>query len=103
MSGEATYIRERTLFDTPSGPSTVRELQRDDDAEFTVSRVQDIGPERSYVVNAQTWTVRETMDPTTATPVLIFSSVGVGRRVRNYPEHWRSLSSEELQALSWSI
>jgi hypothetical protein len=32
---------------------------------------------------------------------LIFSSDGAVRRVRNYPDSWRSLSDEELIALSW--
>lgn len=33
---------------------------------------------------------------------LIFSSDGAVRRVRNYPDTWRSLSDDDLLALSWS-
>lgn len=33
---------------------------------------------------------------------LIFESVKIGRRVRNYPAAWRELSDEQLYALSWT-
>jgi hypothetical protein len=35
-------------------------------------------------------------------PDLVFESDAVIRRVRNYPENWRSLSNEELWRLSWN-
>ena len=79
------------------------ETKRDsEDAGFTAWPVQAIGPERSYTIESQTWTVREVVDPVTVTCVLIFTSVGIGRRVRRYPTNWRDLSSPELQTLSWS-
>jgi hypothetical protein len=34
-------------------------------------------------------------------PSLVFESDQVVRRVRDYPANWRSLSDEELFALSW--
>jgi hypothetical protein len=33
---------------------------------------------------------------------LVFESETTVRRVRDYPANWRSLSDEELAALSWS-
>jgi hypothetical protein len=33
---------------------------------------------------------------------LVFESQDVMRRVRDYPSNWRSLSDEELAAISWS-
>lgn len=33
---------------------------------------------------------------------LVFETDGVIRRVRNYPEDWRTLSVPELLALSWT-
>jgi hypothetical protein len=33
---------------------------------------------------------------------LIFESVKVARRVRNYPANWRELTDDQLYALSWS-
>jgi hypothetical protein len=38
-----------------------------------------------------------------STPSLVFESEGAMRRVRDYPLDWRSLSDEELVALSWSV
>ncbi len=34
---------------------------------------------------------------------LIFASDAAVRRVRDYPESWRTLSDAELLALSWSV
>ena len=79
----------------------MKEVQRDDDTKFTAWRVGAIGPERSYVAEARTWTVSEVVDPIRLTRALIFSSDGVGRRVHHYPTNWRDLSSEELHAVSW--
>lgn len=79
------------------------EIQRDpQDTVLNAWHVQAIGGERSYVIGAHTWSVREVVDPITLSPVLIFTSVGVGRRVRHYPTNWRDLSSDELHAVSWS-
>ena len=79
------------------------EIDRDpEDTVLDAWHVQAIGAERSYVVDGKTWSVREVVDPITLSPVLIFTSVGVGRRVRHYPANWRDLSSEELRVVSWS-
>lgn len=61
-----------------------------------------MGAERSFAVGSRTWSVCEVVDPTTQKCVLIFTSVGVGRRVRRFPLNWRDLSAKELEALSWS-
>lgn len=89
-------------LETSSVRCTVKGLERSEDSEVTV-RVVAIGPERTYVIKGHAWTVCEVVDPITLTPVLIFTSAGVGRRVRNYPPNWRNLSGDELQTLSWSI
>ena len=79
------------------------ETKRDpEDSEFSAWHIQAVGPERSYIIEAHTWTVREVVDRVTVSRVLIFTSAGVGRRVRRYPTNWRNLSSDELHALSWS-
>ena len=77
------------------------ELHRDD-SDLEAWRVAAIGAERSYIVETHTWIVCEVIDPVTLEPVLIFTSDGVGRRVRHYPVKWRDLTSEQLHALSWS-
>jgi hypothetical protein len=46
------------------------------------------------------WRVREVRFAD-AKPSLIFESEVSFRRVRGYPANWRSLSDEELYALSW--
>ena len=38
-----------------------------------------------------------------STPSLVFENENVVRRVRDYPLDWRSLSDEELFALSWKL
>jgi hypothetical protein len=58
--------------------------------------------ERNFLAGAYQWTVREVVDPTTGTSVLIFARDGIARRVRHYPSNWRELSNEALLALSWS-
>ena len=72
-----------------------------DDSEFFAWSAEPIGLERSYIVDGQTWSVREVVDSITLDRVLIFTSGGFGRRVRQYPMRWRDLSSQELHALSW--
>ncbi|HKW49646.1 MAG TPA: hypothetical protein VJN70_19470 [Gemmatimonadaceae bacterium] len=37
------------------------------------------------------------------TPSLVFESEAAVRRVRNYPNNWRTLNDAELLALSWSV
>ena len=73
-----------------------------DDRHFTAWPIEAIGPERSFLAYSHAWSVRETIDPITHARVLIFTSTGVGRRVRTYPANWRDLSAEELTALSES-
>ena len=77
------------------------EIQRDV-SEFSAWRLEPMGLERSYVADGRTWAVREVVDSITLNRVLIFTSDGVGRRVRHYPPNWRDLSSDALHALSWS-
>lgn len=50
------------------------------------------------------WTVYEIANThvASASRSLIFVSERGFRRVYNYPTHWRSLSAEELDALSWA-
>jgi hypothetical protein len=38
-----------------------------------------------------------------STPSLIFESETTVRRVRDFPANWRTLSDEELLALSWTV
>jgi hypothetical protein len=48
------------------------------------------------------WTVHEVHDPLTSSArSLIFVSTGGFRRVRRYPDDWRSLDADALWALSW--
>lgn len=58
--------------------------------------------EHSFIAGTQAWLVREVLDATTASRVLIFARPGVARRVRSYPSNWRELSSDALLTLSWS-
>lgn len=48
------------------------------------------------------WRVREVRFADTS-PSLIFESELGFRRVRRYPDEWRSLEEDQLFALSWSI
>ena len=36
-------------------------------------------------------------------PSLVFESLGVARRVRNYPMNWRDLSEDDLHLISESM
>ena len=56
---------------------------------------------RIFERDKEQWTVQEVADPTTADRSLVFSSKGIARRIRRYPEHWRELSDASLYALSW--
>jgi hypothetical protein len=48
------------------------------------------------------WTVHQVHDPSTASGAsLIFASAAGFRRVRTFPEGWRSLSAAALWELSW--
>lgn len=73
-----------------------------DDFELSPWSGAHVYGERSFVAHTETWSVREVLDPSTQTRVLIFASPGIARRVRSYPPNWRDLSSEALLALSWS-
>ena len=57
------------------------------------------------IVDHEEWRVYE-LSPASydrrGSNTLVFESDGVMRRIRNYPENWRSLSVEELLALSWT-
>lgn len=77
------------------------ELQRDQDTEY-LWRLAGTGAERTFVIDAHVWTVREMVDPVTSQPVLIFLGTGVARRVRTYPANWPELSDADLYNLSWS-
>jgi hypothetical protein len=77
-------------------------MNRAHDTEFAASHILAIGPEHVFTIDGCMWTVREAIDPVTQTPVLIFTSDRVGRRVRLYPANWRELSDKELHGLSWS-
>jgi len=59
---------------------------------------------RRLVIDGQMWLVYEL--PSTfdrrSTPSLVFEHESSIRRVRNFPEAWRTLSDEELIALSWT-
>jgi hypothetical protein len=98
----AAYIEAGTFDNHPSGTVHVEDLRREPDAQFAPGeRVPNVA-ERSFVVGRQTWTVREAVDPVTLARVLVFTSDGVGRRVRIYPSDWQQLTAEDLYALSWS-
>ena len=59
---------------------------------------------RRIVINEETWLVYELPAlpfDRRNTPSLVFESKDVVRRVRNYPADWRTLSEDELFALSW--
>jgi hypothetical protein len=61
------------------------------------ARVQFPAPDDTF------WTVYETRDPGSPTgKALLFVSESGFRRVRQYPKEWRSLSAQELWALSWT-
>ena len=71
-------------------PSLLREAQR------TGKRL---------VVDGEPWLVYELPASTfdrRSSPSLIFESESTVRRVRAYPADWRSLSDEDLFALSWT-
>lgn len=80
----------------------MEDLHRNPDPNFRPWYWDAIGSERSYEVGKHRWTVREVIDPVTLTRVLVFTSDGVGRRVRHYPTGWRELPTAELDELSWS-
>jgi hypothetical protein len=51
----------------------------------------------------QWWCVYEHPRATEPTPSLVFESLGVVRRVRDFPGDWQSLPSQDLEALSWRL
>ncbi|MFL5612452.1 MAG: hypothetical protein ACJ796_02190 [Gemmatimonadaceae bacterium] len=60
---------------------------------------------RQIVVEDVVWLVYELALPfdRRSTPSLIFENEQVMRRIRNYPANWRTLSDEDLFALSWGV
>ncbi|HZI43179.1 MAG TPA: hypothetical protein VFD67_15775 [Gemmatimonadaceae bacterium] len=60
---------------------------------------------RRLIIEGEMWLVYE-LPPVPfdrrSAPSLIFESDVSMRRVRNYPADWRTLSDEELTALSWT-
>ena len=57
--------------------------------------------ERRFTIAGEEWIVREDLrEP--AKHTLVFENTIIARRVRDYPEHWRDVSDEELYAPSWS-
>ena len=63
------------------------------------------GRGRRLIVDGELWLVYE-LPPLQFdrrhTPSLVFESDGAVRRVRDFPPNWRSLSDDDLLALSWS-
>jgi len=77
---------------------------RDPHAPFLVLREAQRSA-REIVIDDVLWLVYE-LPPMPfdrrRTPSLVFESDSAVRRVRNFPEQWRSLGDEALFALSWS-
>ena len=57
------------------------------------------GPARVFLIGQQQWTVEEIANVHATGNSLVFSSIGVARRVRNYPTNWRALTDNELAVL----
>jgi hypothetical protein len=61
---------------------------------------------RRLTADGEEWLVYE-LPPTAfdrrTSPSLVFESDVAVRRIRQYPPGWRSLSDNELFALSWSV
>ncbi|HEY2376018.1 MAG TPA: hypothetical protein VGH98_08600 [Gemmatimonadaceae bacterium] len=57
--------------------------------------------ERRFVVDKVAWCVYEHAGPWPCGQSLVFETESVARRVRDYPPHWRELSSAALYELSW--
>ena len=75
--------------------------QRCDDLDLVARRaLRPLGAARVFLRDRKQWTVEEVVDETTATRSLIFASNGVARRVRVFPEDWRSLPDEVLYGFS---
>lgn len=74
--------------------------QRCDDLDLVARRaLRPLGAARVFLNDRKQWTVEEVVDETSSRS-LIFASNGVARRVRVFPEDWRSLPDEVLYALS---
>jgi hypothetical protein len=61
---------------------------------------------RRLMVDGVPWLVYElpaTRFDRRQSPSLLFESDSSVRRVRNFPADWRSLSDQELFAVSWSV
>ena len=61
---------------------------------------------RQLVIDGVPWAVYELPAPVMdrrQRASLVFESEHTVRRVRSFPTHWRTLSDDELFALSWNI
>lgn len=55
--------------------------------------------DRHLAIDGEMWKVHEDRHGRWG-PSLIFEAEKIARRVRDYPQHWRDLSDEELSAVS---
>ncbi len=65
-----------------------------------------VGALRTFRLNGREWTVREVVAPEydrRGGTNLIFESIDVVRRVRNFPQNWRELTDAELAAMSLNV
>jgi hypothetical protein len=67
----------------------------------THTSMKENAPVRFVAPDHTTWTVHE-ISERDGRKSLLFASPEGFRRVRVYPAHWRTLSHEELWALSWT-
>lgn len=74
--------------------------QQDEGQYGLLERFQPIGDARVFLVEKQTWTVAEVVDRIADTRALLFSSLGIARRVSAYPGSWRELSDAALYEVS---
>ena len=61
---------------------------------------------RRLAVNGEPWLVYELRGPSfdrRSAPSLVFEGEDAVRRVRDFPADWRTLSDDELFALSWTV
>jgi hypothetical protein len=72
---------------------------------FDFLRLEHRASARRIRIDGVEWLVYELMEPSLdrrSGGSLVFESENTVRRVREYPENWRSLTEAELAALSWS-
>ena len=68
-----------------------------------IPQVSPLQPRRFVDADGIYWSVYEAFPgyDRRGRATLVFESEDVVRRVRDYPDHWRDLSDEQLAALSW--